>query len=86
MCFCKPVAMKHYDTFAKRLSDVSSVCDASHVDYCMPRHKPIREGSVCMCVCVCASKTYGRIFEGLCVSCLNVMLPVHCLPEASCLV
>lgn len=53
MYVCKPAAVRHYDTLVKRLSDVSSVCDALHIDYCMPRHKPITEGSVCICVCLC---------------------------------
>lgn len=61
----KPAIVKHYDTFAKRLSDVLSICNASHIDYCMPRLKPITEGSVyvhpkhmaeylkgCGCVCL----------------------------------
>lgn len=57
MCVCKPTAMKHYDTSTKRLSDVLPICDALHIDYGVPRHKPIT---------VCTSKAYGRIFEGLC--------------------
>lgn len=59
MCVCKPAAIKHYDTFSKRLSDVLSICDALHIDYSMRRDKPITEGSMC------TSKAYGRIFEGL---------------------
>lgn len=46
MCTHKAATANHYDTSAKGLSDVSSVCKASHIDYCMPRHKPITEGSV----------------------------------------
>lgn len=44
----KSAAVRHYDTFAKRFSDVSSVCSGSHIDYSMPKHKPITKGSVCV--------------------------------------
>lgn len=63
----RAAAVKYYDTFAKRLSDVSSVCNTSHVDYCMPRHKPITKGSVCVCVCAHPKHMAEYLKVGECV-------------------
>lgn len=69
-CVRKPAAVKHYDTFAQRLSDVSSVCNASHIDYCMPRHKPITKRSVCV-----HPKHMAEYLKG-CVCYMNTLLLV----------
>lgn len=83
MCVCKTATMKHYDTFAKRLSDVSSVCDALHIDYCMPRHKPITEGSECICVCVHPKHMAEYLKGDVCV--LSAHSAASLLsPESSC--